>query len=160
MVIKIDLIALVRSDSAYLFISCQKEEVTDTAFASLWYANRYHGAVNATLLVLLHTCISLKQGYLASMTACWAKCTQSAFYLSPHYCNLRQLDNIRPYCVEHILELVYDGYKSLHARECWINLINPYFFRDGAKVIQCPSDTTIATTPTRRLRDFVGCWEL
>lgn len=28
MVIKIDLIALVRSDSAYLFIGCQKEEVT------------------------------------------------------------------------------------------------------------------------------------
>lgn len=38
-----------------------------------------------------------------------------AFYLSPHYCYLWELYNIRTHCVEHILELVYNWYKSLHA---------------------------------------------
>lgn len=87
------------------------------------------------------------------MTAAITKMlTGAASYLSPHHCNLRQLDDIGPHGVEHILQLVYHGDKSLHV--CWSTGFKEALCRDGAKVIQCPPGTTIATTET------AWSWEL
>lgn len=78
------------------------------------------------------------------------------FYLSSHDCNLRQLYDIRPNGVEHVLKLVYDGNKRLHLSYfCLFKQIKEPF-GDGAKVIQCPSVSTIATRPARWTSKPVG----
>lgn len=50
-----------------------------------------------------------------------------ASHLSPDHCYLRQLYNIGSDCVEHILELVDDGDKSLHAPGWRVRRINWLF---------------------------------
>lgn len=57
-----------------------------------------------------------EEGYVASMTAAVTGGEPASTYLGPHHRYLRQLDDIGAHCVEHVLQLVYYGDKSLHVR--------------------------------------------
>lgn len=53
---------------------------------------------------------------VASMTAAVTTGEPAGTYLGPHHRYLRQLDDVGAHCVEHVLQLVYYGDKSLHVR--------------------------------------------
>lgn len=87
---------------------------------SFWYLNIYNSSksryISSNNVTFVCACITIMKGYLASMTAAISQNAHRVFYLSPYYCYLRQLYDIRAHCVEYILQLVYHGDKSLHVR--------------------------------------------
>ena len=70
--------------------------------------------ITISLVIMLYLTVHALWYSMVLLLACTH--AHSHFYLSPYNCYLRQLYDIRPHCVENILQLVYYGNKSLHAR--------------------------------------------
>lgn len=82
---------------------------------------------------------------LASMTAAVTGGEPAGSYLGPHHCYLRQLDDVGAHRVEHVLQLVYDGDKSLHVRGVWGNKTN-----EAAPFVMEPKSFNVPLKPPLR----------
>lgn len=110
-----------------------------------------------------------EEGYVASMTAAVTRGEPAGTYLGPHHRYLRQLDDIGAYCVEHVLQLVYYGDKSLHVGGVWGNNTNepamfvmePKSFNVPLKppLRQHPTDWAGSCSPLANSRSVFGNWK-